>query len=36
VSLTLGSAGDLPGWLAAWLPNFIFGATGLFLMARVR
>jgi LPS export ABC transporter permease LptG len=36
VSLTLGSVGDLPGWLAAWLPNFIFGATGLFLMARVR
>ena len=36
VSLTLGSTGDLPGWLAAWLPNFIFGATGLFLMARVR
>jgi lipopolysaccharide export LptBFGC system permease protein LptF len=36
VSLTLGSVGDLPAWLAAWLPNLIFGGTGLFLMARVR
>jgi lipopolysaccharide export system permease protein len=36
VSLALGSSGDVPGWLAAWLPNFIFAATGLFLMARVR
>ena len=36
VSLGLGSAGDLPGWLAAWLPNMVFAATGLFLMSRVR
>jgi lipopolysaccharide export system permease protein len=36
VSLALGSAGHLPAWLAAWLPNMIFGATGLMLMARVR
>jgi lipopolysaccharide export system permease protein len=36
ISLALGSFGDLPGWLAAWLPNLIFGATGLFLMSRVR
>jgi lipopolysaccharide export system permease protein len=36
ISLALGSVGDVPGWLAAWLPNLIFGATGLFLMARVR
>jgi lipopolysaccharide export system permease protein len=36
VSLALGSGGYLPAWLAAWLPNFIFGAAGLALMARVR
>ncbi len=36
VSLALGSAGHLPAWLAAWLPNMIFGTTGLVLMARVR
>ncbi|HEY1717062.1 MAG TPA: LptF/LptG family permease [Verrucomicrobiae bacterium] len=35
-SLLLGSGGDLPPWLAAWLPNMVFGATGLILMARVR
>jgi lipopolysaccharide export system permease protein len=38
VSLALGSApnGHLPAWLAAWLPNLFFGATGLVLMTRVR
>jgi lipopolysaccharide export system permease protein len=36
VSLALGGAGRLPPWLAAWLPNIIFGATGLLLTARVR
>jgi lipopolysaccharide export system permease protein len=36
VSLALGSAGHLAAWLAAWLPNMIFGATGLVLTARVR
>jgi lipopolysaccharide export system permease protein len=36
VSLALGSGGWLPAWLAAWLPNLVFGATGLVLMARVR
>ena len=35
-SLAFGSGGFLPPWLAAWLPNLIFGATGLTLMARVR
>jgi lipopolysaccharide export system permease protein len=35
-SLAFGSGGALPAWLAAWLPNLIFGATGLFLMSRVR
>ena len=31
ISLAIGSApdGHLPAWLAAWLPNLIFGATGL-------
>lgn len=36
VSLALGSGGYLPAWLAAWLPNVVFGALGLALMARVR
>jgi lipopolysaccharide export system permease protein len=36
VGLALGSHGNLPAWLAAWLPNLIFGVAGLFLMARVR
>ena len=34
--LAFGSAGYLPAWLAAWLPNMIFGGTGLLLTARVR
>jgi len=34
VSLALGSAGHLSAWLAAWLPNMIFGTTGLVLTAR--
>ena len=36
VSLALGSGGYLPAWLAAWLPNLIFGALGLVLMLRLR
>ena len=36
VSLALGSGGHLPAWLAAWLPNIIFGATGMFLTTRAR
>ena len=36
VGLALGMGGHLPAWLAAWLPNLIFGATGLWLTARVR
>jgi lipopolysaccharide export LptBFGC system permease protein LptF len=38
LSLALGSApnGHLPAWLAAWLPNLIFGGMGLWLTARVR
>jgi len=36
VGLALGSGGHLTPWLAAWLPNLIFGALGLVLMSRVR
>jgi len=36
ISIAFGSGGHLPAWLAAWLPNILFGATGLVLMARVR
>lgn len=36
VSIAFGSGGQLAPWLAAWLPNLLFGATGLALMARVR
>lgn len=36
VSLALGSHGQLPAWLAAWLPNLIFAALGVFLTSRVR
>lgn len=36
ISFAVGFRGILPGWLAAWLPNFIFGATGIFLTMRVR
>jgi lipopolysaccharide export LptBFGC system permease protein LptF len=28
--------GQLPGWLAAWLPNFIFTFAGIVLTLRVR
>jgi len=35
-SLAFGSGGFMPAWLAAWLPNFIFGGMGLLLTARVR
>jgi len=36
VSVALGYGGYLAPWLAGWLPNIVFGATGLWLMARVR
>jgi len=35
-SLAFGLAGQLPGWLAAWLPNFIFAAVGIILAWRIR
>lgn len=36
VSLAFGSSGACPPWLAAWLPNLVFGAAGLYLMTRIR
>ena len=36
LSLAVGTAGILPAGLAAWLPNLLFGATGIALTARVR
>ncbi len=36
VSLAFGMHGPLPGWLAAWLPNFIFAGLGLGLTLRTR
>ena len=36
VSLALGMSGAMPGWLAAWLPNLAFAATGVVLTLRVR
>ncbi|MGA3284567.1 MAG: LptF/LptG family permease [Verrucomicrobiota bacterium] len=36
VGLALGLGGRLPPWLAAWLPNLIFGVAGLWMTARVR
>jgi lipopolysaccharide export LptBFGC system permease protein LptF len=36
VSLALGMNGQLPGWLAAWLPNVLFAAAGIILTLRVR
>ena len=35
-SLAFGSGGHIPPWLAAWLPNLLFGLAGLVLMLRVR
>jgi lipopolysaccharide export system permease protein len=34
--LTFGSAGYMPPWLAAWLPNIVFGTAGLWMTGRVR
>jgi lipopolysaccharide export system permease protein len=36
VSLAVGTHDHLPAWLAAWLPNLLFGGLGLFLTSRVR
>jgi lipopolysaccharide export system permease protein len=36
VGLALGAGGYLPPWLAAWLPNLLFGVTALIFTFRVR
>jgi len=36
VSLALGVNGQLPPWLAAWLPNLFFAATGSIMILRTR
>jgi lipopolysaccharide export system permease protein len=36
LGLAFGTKGDLPPWLAAWLPNLSFGLTGLWFTAKVR
>ena len=35
-SMAFGMDGLLPGWLAAWLPNILFGGLGVWLTTRVR
>ena len=36
LGLALGTAGWLPPWLAAWLPNLVFGSAAFFLITRMR
>lgn len=36
VGYAFGVGGHLPAWLAAWLPNLVFGFAGIWLTARVR
>lgn len=36
LGLVLGIGGYLPPWLAAWLPNLLFGGAGVLLTSRVR
>ena len=36
VSLAFGLSGQLPPWLAAWLPNMFFAVTGVFMIFRTR
>ncbi len=36
VGLAMGANGYMPAWLAAWLPNIIFAALGIFLTLRIR
>lgn len=36
LGLALGTAGWLPPWLAAWLPNLVFGSAAFFFITRVR
>lgn len=36
LGLAMGSGGWMPPWIAAWLPNLVFGGTAVFLINRVR
>jgi lipopolysaccharide export system permease protein len=36
VCLAAGAGGKMAPWLAGWLPNLVFGVTGMWLTARVR
>lgn len=36
LSLTLGTSGHVPGWVAAWTPNAVFAFVGSALIFRVR
>ncbi|MEO6182157.1 MAG: LptF/LptG family permease [Verrucomicrobiota bacterium] len=36
LGLALGIGGYLPGWLAAWLPNILFGSAAIWFTLRVR
>lgn len=36
ISLAFGMNGQLPPWLAAWLPNLLFATAGTFLIMRTR
>ena len=36
VGFALGEAGRLSPWIAAWLPNLVFGISGIWLLAKAR
>lgn len=36
VGIALGTGGYVPGWLGAWMPNLLFAASAIVLMARIR
>jgi lipopolysaccharide export system permease protein len=36
LGFAFGSAGYVPPWLGAWLPNLVFGGTSVYLVSRVR
>jgi lipopolysaccharide export system permease protein len=36
ISQVFGYNGSIPAWLAAWLPNLLFAAAGMFVILRVR
>jgi LPS export ABC transporter permease LptG len=35
-SLAIGAGGYIPAWLSAWLPNLLFGGTGVLAIQRLR